>query len=133
MDYRDAFHVIRGQKRGKMRSLRMAAAACFTGVALISGVLAAAPADAASVPRCKEWKSNNNATGNAKCGYTNSPTSHKYRAVVVCFSSSGVKYTVYGKWVTPIPRDRYGATSSHACSESGNAIVTDISHEFALA
>lgn len=116
-----------------MRSLRMAAVAGFTGAALISGVLAAGSAEAASVPRCKEWKSNGNHTGNVKCGYTNSPTSHKYRAVVDCFSSSGVKYTVYGKWVTPIPRDGYGATSSRVCSESGNAVVTDISHEFALA
>lgn len=116
-----------------MRSLRMTAVAGLTGAALMSGMLAATSAEAASVPRCKEWKSNGNATGNVKCGYTNSPTSHKYRAVVECFSSGGVKYTVYGKWVTPIPRDRYGATSSRVCSESGNARVTAISHAFELA
>jgi hypothetical protein len=111
----------------------MAAVAGFTGAVLISGMLAAEPAEAMTVPRCKEWRSNGNITGNVKCGFTNSPTSHKYRAVVECFSSTGVKYTVYGNWVTPIPRDRYGATSSRVCSESGNATVIDIDREFALA
>ncbi|GAA5702560.1 hypothetical protein Save01_03377 [Streptomyces avermitilis] len=99
----------------------------------MSGMLSATSAEAATVPTCKEWKSNGNATGNVKCGYTNSPTSHKYRAVVECFSSAGVKYTVYGKWVTPIPRDKYGATSSRACSGSGTAFITAISHDFELA
>ena len=111
----------------------MAAVASFTGAALISGMLAAASAEAATVPRCKEWKSNGNATGNVKCGYTNSPTSHKYRAVVECINGAGRKYTVYGKWVTPIPKDKYGATSSGVCSGNGTAGVTGITHDFELA
>ncbi|GGV53178.1 hypothetical protein GCM10010245_83800 [Streptomyces spectabilis] len=108
-----------------MRSLRAAAAASVAVMALMSGTFMTSPAEAMSVPKCKTWKSQGGHKANAKCGYTNAPHFYKYRVVAVCPG----KGFIYGKWVSPIPRNKYGKTSSAKCSGT----VHSLEREFARA
>lgn len=103
----------------------MASVAAVTGMALLSGVFMASPAEAMRVPKCKIWKSNGSHKANAKCGYASLPRFHKYRVVAACPG----KGTIYGRWVTPIPKNKYGATSSAKCSGT----VRGLEREFARA
>ncbi len=108
-----------------MRSLRMAGVATVTGMALMAGMFTASPAGAMSVPKCKKWSSNGGHKANLKCGFTNNPDFYKYRITAACTGHAAI----HGKWVTPIPRNKYGKTSSAKCAGK----VRGLEREFARA
>ncbi|WP_399922423.1 hypothetical protein [Streptomyces kanamyceticus] len=103
----------------------MAAVATVTGVTLLSGIFIAGPAEAMSVPKCKKWSSSGGHKANVKCGFTNAPNFYKYRIVAHCTGHG----EIHGKWVSPIPRNKYGKTSSAKCAGK----VRHLEREFARA